>query len=210
VVDTQSAQTLKNKAVNVKTVWITHHNQLTYWTGSTPYTGIYAPAPSGQSIYQIPGDGTGTLYMIDPYEILRSVNSGITPLETSVTGFKAFAGVTVVMPSAAAPGNDNGVVGIGVGAHGRTSYTNLLSGATIVYVYPYGGAGTTYYGRANSRGTIPESIMTMYGANGTIGNWQVGTGVSYFELNKPGEITWFKLKANSQVSAYPVEREVWN
>jgi len=191
-----ATQTLTNKSIVPRTVWITDDSQLTQWSGTS------VVSVSGQSIYQM---AAGTLYMIDPYAILTGV-SGIAPGGT--TGFAAFSGVSLILPSAAGASTDEQLVGIGMGVSGETGYDHLKSGVTTIYVYPYAGSSSvTDY----SNGVYtPETMLTYYSVNGTITGRDMISGTSYWEINMPGEIVWFKLDNDSQVSAYPVARQVFN
>lgn len=230
VVDVNSNQTVSNKGLNCEVVWITSHKQLSTFAGSSPYTAgsVWAPAKSGESYFQVPQDGIGKLYMVDLWSILKTTHSGDSIYNNSniTTGFRGFTGVTIILPSAhlvAAHGTtpaqaptatlnrfDNGVVGVGMGISGGTGYLPLASGVSSVYVFPYAGTGSTRYGVTNVLKTIPETMLTMASTNGTIINVNMASGASYWEIDKPGEIAWFRLKANSQISAFVTDRNVQN
>lgn len=170
-----------------KVVYITSATQLSTWGN----------AAAGQSYYQTE---PGKTYLVDPWALAHSLVSagGVSAFEHAT-----FSGVTLVLPDASkfhGPAYD---VTVGVVCDNDAGASALLTGATPVLVYPFGGspgAGLTKYGYA---ATGPSQTMlqerTLNGVPNVV--LQVTSGGSYWELNRLGEHAVFGLE-DSAVSAF--------
>ena len=163
-------------------------------------------AAAGQSVYQIPGPGVSVLFDLEAL-----ANSGVTA-GNGVSAFKQtpFVGVSVFLLDATVYSGPAYDVTVGF-VPGATGWSNGLVGATIVSVWPYPGVGATAYNiPGHATGVSPQSMKTEYTTNGATGTDSIRTGVSYWEINKPGEWAKFRHVANSEVSAFVVEKKVTN
>lgn len=175
-------------------------------------------ATAGMSIYQL---ALGKIYEVDLQAIYLS---GVTDGHgVSAFATAAWSGVTLLLPDATnscGPAFDLTVTvvsGTSVYA-GNSIYTAGISGNTVVQVWAYPGmAGLTAYhlpavsyDTAYRSGCTPQTLLTEYTTNGSTGTYGVGTGVSYWELNKVGESTTFSFRNQSGVSAFVRAKKVAN
>jgi hypothetical protein len=159
--------------------------QLSTWSGQA--------AIAGQSYY---ATEAGKRYIVDLYAIKTSSAMG------------AFGGVTLMLPDASVANNE-ATVDIELAVTGITGYAQWMNkgtaaGVTRVFVFPYS-AGTTAYSNgpaAYAAQTLQTHHRWIQGVTLVQGNFQMGSGVSFWALDKPGESATFALKNASQVSAY--------
>jgi len=168
---------------------------LTTWPGQASI--------SGQSIFKInPLDGN--IFRIDPYALIQG--DGAPGGTTAFPITTDFTGVTIVGPDSDTYPDYEFKVEVSI--TGATGFVHLQSGATTVYIVPYPGSGATAY---NAEGTTePQSILYVYSTIGTTGTYDVLSGGSDWELDRPGESKTFRCQPNSAVSLYPVARQVFN
>lgn len=171
-------------------------------------------AAAGQSYYQL---DPGKTYVIDPYAILESMNTALGYDEGGTSAWPDFAGISVYLPDASTysgPAYDTQVI---MAVTGNTGWPHLNSGGTVIQVWPFPGtAGISAYGIGAENyavsyrsGCTPQTLQTEYTTNGTTSTTAMASGVSYWEINKPGENAVFALE-DSSVSAYVKRKKVTN
>lgn len=166
---------------------------------------------AGQSYFQTE---PGKTYIVDPHAI---ATTGCAPGGTSAMGTGTFSAVSAFLPDASTyegPAYDVRIVFATIGA---TGYAVALTGSTGVQVWPFPGTtGLTAYGlpadqydTAYRSANTPQTLATVYSANGTLGTHRVASGVSYWEIDKLNESATFGLE-NGSVSAFVKERNIVN
>lgn len=187
-----------------RVVYITSYDQLSTLSG----------AGSGQSYYQA---APGKIYLVDPYAIQESANAALGYDVGGTTPFLAYAGISIFLVDASIYNGPAYDVTVGMVVTGATGYDHLKTGATIVTVWPFPGtAGLTLYGASSQNyavayrsGNTPQTLLTEYTASGTMTNINVGSGVSHWEINLPGEMAVYGFE-DSSVSVYVKKKHVKN
>lgn len=169
-----------------RTIYINSYTQLSSWSGQQ--------ATAGQSYFQTE---PGKIYWVDPYAINASI------VAKAGNGASTFAGVSAILPDASTYSGPAYDVTVGVLTSGTTGYANQITGVTIVYVYPYPGSGTTWYGAQGKR--APQTLLTEYSTT----TLELNAGASYWELNRLGENATFGLY-DGGVSAFIMRKKVMN
>jgi hypothetical protein len=162
-------------------------DKVIYITSKTQLS-TWTGAASGSSYYQTE---PGKIHIIDP-----------TAINSTGMGAGTFSGVTLVLPDAgtySGPAYDVEIQWL--------SLSGETSGSTTIIVHPYPGSGTTYYGRG--LGNKPQTLHTIYGLYGEIRTNTIASGLSYWEVDRPGESVVFRLY-NGGTSATPIKRNILN